>query len=201
MEQSEEDQDPVLTGYMTFLKKALRTLPDGLRAEVKARAGADVVAAPTTADTEAEMEKQAAAPPAAAEAAAGVKDAGGSSTAATKAVSAVAAAAGQLVGGMWGGGRAARGREEEAVAAVRGGGGGGGGHGLVRELVESCLFSLPHEREHVVADPGWSEDAMLGEGELEDVDIEDDGVRDLRHPFSFFRVSLHNHGADCRFFR
>ncbi len=80
---------------------------------------------------------------------------------------------------MWGG-RAARGREEEVLAAGRG----GGGHGLVRELVERCLFSLPHERErgrereHVGADPGCAcaEKAVLGEGRVEDEDV-DDGVR------------------------
>lgn len=173
VEQSEEDQDPVLTGYMNFLKKALRTLPDGLRAEVKARAGADPIPAPTTATTEAEA-KAAAGAAAAAEVAVDVKDVGSSSTAATKAVSAVAAAAGQLVGGMWGG-RAARGREEEEEVLAAGCG--GGGHGLVRELVERCLFSLPHESEDVVAEPDCAENAMLGKAGLEDDEDEDDGVR------------------------
>ncbi|CAB1113461.1 unnamed protein product [Ectocarpus sp. CCAP 1310/34] len=143
VEQSEEDQDPVLAGYMTFLKKALKTLPDCRRAEVKATAGADVIpppppataAAPTTSSRRTSAT-------AAAQGEAGV---GSPSAAATKAVAAVTTAAGQLVGGMWGAGRAARGgKQEERGGTVAGGG--GGGRGLVRELVERCLFSLPHER-------------------------------------------------------
>lgn len=162
MEESEEDQDPVLAGYMTFLKKALKTLPNGLRAKVKAKAGADVLPAPAPATpTEA-----AAAAAAAQEAAAlDAKSVGGSSTAATKAVSAVAAAAGQLVGGMWGVGRAARGYKEEGDELALEG---GGGHGLVRELVERCLFSLPQERGDVVAPSAGCGGVEPSEGGTED---------------------------------
>lgn len=91
---------------MTFLKNALKTLPDDLRGEIKAKVGADAVVASTAA-------ARSGSPPAVA------------------AVTAVAAAAGHLVGGIWGGRR----RSEK-----------GRGRGLVRELVERCLFSLPHER-------------------------------------------------------
>ena len=168
MEESEEDQDPVLAGYMTFLKKALKTLPDGLRAKVKAKAGADVLPAPasTTPTTAA-----AAAAAAATQEAAEAKSIGGSSTAATKAVSAVAAAAGQLVGGMWGAGRAARGGKEEEEELAEG----GGGHGLVRELVERCLFSLPQERGDVVAPSGYGDGGVLSVAGTGDGD--NDGVR------------------------
>ncbi|CAM9534532.1 unnamed protein product, partial [Ectocarpus sp. 8 AP-2014] len=146
VEQSEEDQDPVLAGYMTFLKKALKTLPDFRRAEVKATAGADVMPPPppaaATAAAPTTPSRRTSATAAAAEGEAGV---GSPSAAATRAVAAVTTAAGQLVGGMWGAGRATRGgKQEEGEGAAAGGG--GGGRGLVRELVERCLFSLPHER-------------------------------------------------------
>lgn len=160
VEESEEDQDPVLAGYMTFLKKALKTLPDGLRAKVKAKAGADVLHAPASMT-----------PTAAAQEAADAKSIGGSSTAATKAVSAVAAAAGQLVGGMWGAGRAAMGGKEEEEELAEG----GGGHGLVRELVERCLFSFPQERGDVVAPSAGGDGGVLSEGGTRDGD--EDGVR------------------------
>eukprot|EP00752_Nemacystus_decipiens_P004045 g3704.t1 len=154
VEESEEDQDPVLAGYMTFLRKALKTLPEGLRAKVKAKAGADVLPAsgPTT--------PTAAAAAGALQESADAKGTSGSSTAATKAVSAVAAAAGQLVGGMWGAGRAARGSKEEEEELAEG----GGGHGLVRELVERCLFSLPQERGDVVAPSADGDGGVLSQG-------------------------------------
>lgn len=174
MEESEEDQDPVLAGYMTFLKKALKTLPDGLRAKVKAKAGAEVLPAPVS-TTPTAPAASASAGTAQEAAAADAKSVSGSSTAATKAVSAVAAAAGQLVGGMWGAGRAARGgKEEEDVFAMEV----GGGHGLVRELVERCLFSLPQERGDVVA-PSASDtgDVLSIGGAGETGEGHDDGVR------------------------
>lgn len=165
VEQSEEDQDPVLAGYMTFLKKALKTLPDGLRAQVKARAGADVIS-PT--------------PSMAEEAAAAATDGKGvtgvvtsPTTAPTKALSAVAAAAGQLVGGMLGAGRALRGREEEEEE-LAGAGSSAGGRGLVRELVERCLFSLPYERGNADASSG-GDGGMLCDGETGG-DEDNDGV-------------------------
>lgn len=186
MEQSEEDQDPVLAGYMTFLKKALKTLPDGLRARVKARAGADVISPPTsTAEEEAAGTATATDAAAAAAAAAsaegkGVASVGASpTTVPTKALSAVAAAAGQLVGGMLGAGRALRGKGGDTLA---GAGGVGGGRGLVRELVERCLFSLPHERGNVAASSsgGGDGDALCeretGDDGDDDYD-DDDGVR------------------------
>lgn len=163
MEESEEDQDPVLAGYMTFLKKALKTLPDGLRAKVKAKAGADVLPAPgsTTPTAAAQAALEAAA--------ADARSVGGSSRAATKAVSAVAAAAGQLVGGMWGAGRASRGGKEEEEALAEG----GGGHGLVRELVERCLFSLPQERGDVVVPTAGGGGGVLSKGTAGDGDVDE----------------------------
>lgn len=182
MEESEEDRDPVLAGYMTFLKKALKTLPNGLRAQVKARAGADVISSPTTSTA------------AAAAVAADGKGVAGvgtpHTTASTKALSAVAVVAGQLVGGMWGAGRALRGRDREEVAGAAGGPGtaraaeAAGGRGLVRELVERCLFSLPHER----GNAGGGEGGTLCEGEKIDDGDDDDGVRSFvvcPHPFFF----------------
>lgn len=187
VEQSEEDQDTVLAGYMTFLKKALKTLPDGLRAQVKARAGADVISPPTTSTPEEEAAAEAAAAGAGAAAAdgRGVAGAGTSSptTVPTKALSAVAAAAGQLVGGMLGAGRALRGKGGDALA---GAGGAGGGRGLVRELVERCLFSLPHERGNMAASSsaggGDGYDALCERETGDDdggdgYDAHDDGVR------------------------
>lgn len=173
VEESEEDQDPVLAGYMTFLKKALKTLPDDLRAKVKAKAGADVLLAPAS------MTPTAAAATAATQEAADAKSVGGSSTAATKAVSAVAAAAGQLVGGMWGAGRARGGKEGDELAV------GGGGRGLVRELVERCLFSLPQEKGDVVDLVSPSPSAGGGGGVLTgggtgDGDGDNDAVRGVR---------------------
>eukprot|EP00903_Cladosiphon_okamuranus_P019913 g18301.t2 len=183
VEESEEDQDPVLTGYMTFLKKALKTLPDGLRAKVKAKAGADVFPSPAT------TTPTAAAATAATQEAADAKSVGGSSTAATKAVSAVAAAAGQLVGGMWGAGRARAGKEGGELAE------GGGGRGLVRELVERCLFSPPQEKGDVVdvASPspstrvgggggGGGDGGVLGEGRTGDGDGDDERFEGIPLP-------------------
>ncbi|CAM9482017.1 unnamed protein product [Scytosiphon promiscuus] len=100
VEQSEEDQDPVLLGYMTFLKKALKTLPGGLRAQVKAAAGADPTPLPTPSTAAGPADAGPAATTATSKpAAAGVKrsaGAGSPSAAASRAVSAVTAAAGSL---------------------------------------------------------------------------------------------------------
>lgn len=158
----------MLLGYMTFLKKALKTLPDGLRAKVKAAAGADPTR-PSTAPSAAETKPgETAAAPAAA-GAKSVTGAGSPSAAASRAVSAVTAAAGHLVGGIWGTGRASTatpgsGEEEEAFATS-------GGRGLVRELVERCLFSLPHDRGSDAVEAcgsGGGGGEVLREGEVED---------------------------------
>lgn len=137
MEQSEEDHDTVLAGYMTLLKNALKSLPDDRRGEVKAIAGADPD--PVIASMADESSISDAAAP----------SAGG-------AVSAVTAAAGKLVGGMW------EGRKASGGPGVRGANAAvvGGGQGLVRELVERCLFSLLHERGCLEEDDG--EGGMVG---------------------------------------
>lgn len=137
VEQSEEDHDPALVGYMNSLKNALRTLPAGLKIEVKAEVGADRVDVTTRASP-------------------------ALSPAAT-AVSAVTAAAGQLVGGIWGGAGRSSGR---GISSRKGGreawaDGGRGERGLVRELVEHCLFSLPREKGAMI--PETNEDGSIAD--------------------------------------
>lgn len=162
----------MLLGYMTFLKKALKTLPDGLRAKIKATAGADPTPARMPlAGADAKPGATSAATPKTPPA--GAKGAGSPSAAASRAVSAVTAVAGQLVGGIWGAGRAAAatGREEDEASA-------GGGRGLVRELVERCLFSLPHDRGSdvdIVSFGGGGDGDVLREGRTGDA--EGDEVR------------------------
>lgn len=150
MEQSEEDQDPVLLGCMNFLTKALKSLPEELQGRVKAEAGADVATAAAAAPVSStsaskstsKMTSTLTSTSAAAAAAPVVAGADGRRSSATAtAVSAVTAAAGQLVGSMWRAGRGKGGVEREVRDE--------GGRGLVRELVERCLFSLPQERGHV----------------------------------------------------
>lgn len=127
---------------MTFLRHALKSLPEELHAEVKARVGMD-------SDTNADRVTS-------------TKFGGyASSSTAGMAVSAVTAAAGQLVGGVLGK------RASKAAVAVTGVLG-----GLVRELVERCLFSIPHERgfllENVKRDGSPEEGCDLsGDGEDE----------------------------------
>lgn len=105
---------------MTFLRHALKSLPEELHSEVKARVGMDSC---TNADR-----------------ATSTKLGGYASSSTTgMAVSAVTAAAGQLVGGVLG-----KRASKSAAAAAAGVSGWSGG--LVRELVERCLFSLPRER-------------------------------------------------------
>lgn len=145
MERSEDDDiDAVLFGYMEFLKNALSSLPLDVQDEVKAATGADIdpIVTPITS---------------VAEAASGSAVTAKADSTTTSPVSArVTAAAGHLlVGGMWGG--------KGGVGEVEGSGQRRGGRGLVRELVERGLFSLPHERGHAFDDAEES-GGVVGEG-------------------------------------
>ena len=126
---------------MTFLRHALRSLPEDLCDQVKSRAGADSLHVNTTSTS------TAASSPSVVGGIGGDGDSFSSTTEiAASAVSAVTAAAGHLVGGVLG---------RKALSAE----GGRGGLGLVRELVERCLFSPPQERGY----PYLSEDEEEGE--------------------------------------
>lgn len=139
VEQSEEDQDLVLSGYMNFLRNALKSLPTHLKDVVKAKLGADREEKPTSKFTTTP----------AASVATDLPHSGASSalaTLTTVSVSAVTSAAGHLVGGMWGAGKASRGKGRGGKVGEKE----GRARGLVRELVERCLFSPPHERSSVL---------------------------------------------------
>lgn len=156
MERSEDDDiDAVLFGYMELLKNALSSLPLDVQDEVKAATGADIdpVVTPNTSVAEA------------ASGSAVTTTTSADSTTASLVSARVTAAAGHLVGGMWGG--------KGCVGEVEGSGQRRGGRGLVRELVERGLFSLPHERGHAFEDTEGSGGGVgdgVGDGTGDDGD-------------------------------
>lgn len=114
VEESEEDEDPVLYGYMNFLCSALAASPLDIEDRVKARTGADVVLPSVYSSHQGVVKSR------------GKADGKG---------------------------------DRGAVAPV-------GGRGLIRELVEQCLFAMPRQLGHPLESNAFDEGDAGDEDEV-----------------------------------